>query len=124
MSKNTFTIQTKNPDYNDEVVLTESQIKLILLEARGFNQHEAASQCMMSHGTAHNALIDVNSQTGCRNAQGRVGWALLHRVLILEDKQIVIAPEYSAAMPKFRSWWERLNTFSLALTFLVSHQGI
>src|SRR6187551_1618982 len=86
MRQNTFTIQPKNPDYNDEVILTESQIKLILLEAHGFNQHEAASQCMISHGTAHNALIDVNSQTGCKNAQGRVGWAILHRVLIIDNK--------------------------------------
>ena len=123
MRQNTFTIQAKSPDYNDEVILTESQIKLMLLEARGFNQHEAASQCMMSHGTAHNALIDVNSQTGCRNAQGRVGWAMLHRILIIENKQIVISPEYTAAMPKFRSWWERLNTFSLAIPLLFSNTG-
>jgi hypothetical protein len=121
MRQNTFTIQTKNPDYNDEVILNESQIKLMLLEARGFNQHEAASQCMISHGTAHNALIDVNSQTGCKNAQGRVGWAMLHKILVIENKQIVIAPEYSAAMPKFISWWERLNTFSFALPLLVAN---
>src|SRR4030095_4258607 len=100
MSQNTFSIQTKSPDYNDEVVLTESQIKLILLEAKGFNQHDAAKRCMISHGTAHNALIDVNSQTGCRNAQGRVGWAMLHKILLIENKEIVIAPEYSKAMPK------------------------
>ena len=124
MRQNTFTIQTKNPDYNDEVILTESQIKLMLLESHGFNQHEAASQCMISYGTAHNALIDVNSQTGCKNAQGRVGWAILHRILVIEDKQIVIAPEYSGAMPKFRSWWERLNTFSFALTFLFTNPSI
>jgi hypothetical protein len=122
MPQNTFTIQTKSPDYNDEVILTESQIKLMLLEARGFNQHEAASQCMISHGTAHNALIDVNSQTGCKNAQGRVGWAMLHRILIIENRQIVIAPEYSAAMPKFRSWWERLNTFCFALSMVAANQ--
>lgn len=122
MPQNTFTIQTKSPE--DEVILTESQIKLMLLEARGFNQHEAASQCMISHGTAHNALIDVNSQTGCKNAQGRVGWALLHRVLIIENKEIVIAPEYSAAMPKFRSWWERLNTFSLVLPFFLAQPSV
>jgi len=120
MRQNTFTIQTRNPDYNDEVILTESQIKLILLEARGFNQHDAAKQCLISHGTAHNALIDVNSQTGCRNAQGRVGWALLHRVIVIENKQIVIAPEYTAAIPKFKFWWDRLNTFSFALSILVS----
>ena len=79
---------------------------------------------MISHGTAHNALIDVNSQTGCKNAQGRVGWAILHRVLIIDNKRIVIAPEYSAAMPKFRSWWERLNTFSLAFTILFANPGL
>jgi hypothetical protein len=119
MRQNTFTIQTKNPDYNDEVILTESQIKLILLEARGFNQHDAAKQCMISHGTAHNALIDVNSQTGCRNAQGRVGWALLHRVIVIENKQLVIAPEYTAAIPKFKFWWDRVNTFVLTLPMLI-----
>ena len=120
MRQNTFTIQARNSDYNDEVILTESQIKLILLEARGFNQHDAARQCMISHGTAHNALIDVNSQTGCRNAQGRVGWAILHRILIIENKQIVIAPEYTAAIPKFKHWWESLNTFLITLFLLGS----
>jgi len=124
MRQNTFTIQTRNPDYNEEVILTESQIKLILLEARGFNQHDAAKQCMISHGTAHNALIDVNSQTGVRNAQGRVGWAMLHRILVIENKQIVIAPEYTAAIPKFKFWWDRVNTFCISLFLLGSNPAL
>jgi len=90
----TFSIQVKNPVVRDEVVLSESQIKFIHLEATGLNQYAAAKFCKMSRGTLHNALINFNSQTGCHNAQGRVGWALEQRILIVENREILIAPEY------------------------------
>jgi hypothetical protein len=90
----TFSIQVKNASAVTEVVLTESQIKFIHLEAKGFTQDAAAKYCDMSRGTLHNALINFNSQTGCRNAQGRVGWAVEQRILIVKDREILIAPEY------------------------------
>ena len=90
----TFSIQVKNPLAKNQVVLSESQIKFIYLEAKGYNQYDAAKLCQISRGTLHNALINFNSQTGCRNAQGRVGWALEQRILIVENSQIQIAPEY------------------------------
>jgi hypothetical protein len=89
-----FIIPKNNPDDNPEVVVTEAQIKLIYLEAKGFNQQDAADHCGLSRGTAHNALTDFDEQTGCHNAQGRVGWALEHGLLILENELIVIAPKY------------------------------
>ena len=90
----TFVIKVKNPVVSNEVVLSESQINFIYLEAKGFTQYEAAKHCRMSRGTLHNALINFNSQTGCHNAQGRVGWALEQRILIVKNREILIAPQY------------------------------
>jgi len=90
----TFSIQVKNPVSRNEVVLSESQIKFIHLESKGYNQYDAAKICQISRGTLHNALINFNSQTGCHNAQGRVGWAVEQRILVVEDREIKIAPEY------------------------------
>ena len=55
---------------------------------------ELSDALQISRGTLHNALINFNSQTGCHNAQGRVGWAMEQRILIVENREIQIAPEY------------------------------
>ena len=94
MRQHKFFVPISNSDPKEEVVISEEQIKLIYLEAKGYNQYEAAKLCQISRGTLHNALINFNSQTGCHNAQGRVGWALEQRILIVENRKIQIAPEY------------------------------
>lgn len=92
-----FSIPVKNGSAVNEVVLTDSQIKFIHLESKGFTQDDAAKHFQMSRGTLHNALVNFNSQTGCRNAQGRVGWALEKGLLIVKNREIQIAPEYKVA---------------------------
>jgi len=91
----TYSIQVKNPIAASKVVLSESQIQFLLLEAKGFTQYAAAKFLKVSRGTLHNALINFNTQTGCHNAQGRVGWALEQRILIVQNREIMVAPEYT-----------------------------
>jgi predicted DNA-binding protein (UPF0251 family) len=94
MRQNKFFVTTSNSDPNNEIIISEEQIKLIYLESKGYNQQDAADFCGISRGTAHNALTDFDAQSNCHNAQGRVGWAIRHAVLIIENDQIVIAPQY------------------------------
>jgi len=94
MRQHKFFVPVSSSDPNDEVVISEEQIKLIYLEAKGYNQQDAADFCGISRGTAHNALTDFNAQSNCHNAQGRVGWAIRHGVLIIQDDEIVIAPQF------------------------------
>jgi predicted DNA-binding protein (UPF0251 family) len=94
MRQHKFFVPVSSSDPKDEVVISEEQIKLIYLEAKGYNQQDAADYCGISRGTAHNALTDFNAQSNCHNAQGRVGWAIRHGVLIIEKDEIVIAPQY------------------------------
>ena len=94
MRQHKFYVPASSSDSKDEIVISEEQIKLIYLEAKGYNQQDAADYCGISRGTAHNALTDFDAQSNCHNAQGRVGWAIQHGVLIIENDQIVIAPQY------------------------------
>ena len=94
MRQHKFFVPVSNTDPNEEVVLSEEQIKLIYLEAKGFNQQDAADYVGISRGTAHNALTDFNAQSNCHNANGRVGWMFRHEILIIENNRIVIAPQY------------------------------